>query len=228
RNYTFAATVRDNNPMGGRVTYTQPINITVANTGPFVITHPNNDPSTPKPIWYMGDTKTITWNVAGTTGNNINVSNVNILISTDAGTTYTTLVANTPNDGSETVTLPTNLTSTYEARIKIEAVGNIFYTVSKKLIFWDPNLNVDEPAIDEVKLYSNPTTGILNIEFSITDIEKVKFDIFDLNGRLIKTVSKGNSNQVNPQTNVEELQTGSYILVINTGKYNSTHKFIKK
>ena len=153
---------------------------------------------------------------------------MNILISTDAGTTYTTLVANTPNDGSETITLPTNLTSTYEARIKIEAVGNIFYTVSKKFTLWDPNLSVDELAIDEVKLYPNPTASILNIEFSITDIEKVKFDIFDLNGRLIKTVSKENSNKINQQINVEDLQTGTYILVINTGKYNSSHKFIKK
>src|SRR5690606_38689248 len=138
----------------------------------------------------------------GTTGNNINVSNVNILISTDAGTTYTTLVANTPNDGSETISLPTNVISTYEARIKIEAVGNIFYTVSKKFTLWDPNLSVDELAIDEVKLYPNPTASILNIEFSITDIEKVKFDIFDLNGRLIKTVSKENSNKINQQINV--------------------------
>src|SRR5690606_31535185 len=123
---------------------------------------------------------------------------------------------------------PTNLTSTYEARIKIEAVGNIFYTVSKKFTLWDPNLSVDELAIDEVKLYPNPTASILNIEFSITDIEKVKFDIFDLNGRLIKTVSKENSNKINLQINVEDLQTGTYILVINTGKYNSSHKFIKK
>lgn len=226
RNYTFAATVRDNNPMGGRVTYTQPINITVANTGPFVITHPNNDPSTPKPIWYMGDTKTITWNVAGTTGNNINVSNVNILISTDAGTTYTTLAANTPNDGSETITLPTNLTSTYEARIKIEAVGNIFYTVSKKLIFWDPNLNVDELAIDEVKLYPNPTTSILNITFKANDTEKITFDVYDLNGRWIQSTTD-TTYRNEQQINVEGLKTGTYILVIRTDTYTSTHKFIK-
>lgn len=228
RNYTFAATVRDNNPIGGRVAFTEPINITVANTGPFVITYPSNDPSTPKPIWYMGDTETITWNVAGTTANNINVNEVNILISTDAGATYTTLVANTPNDGTETITLPTNLTSTYDARIKIEAVGNIFYTVSKKLIFWDPNLSAEKVMLDNLKIYPNPTTSILNIEFSTTTIEKVKFDIFDLNGKLIKTVSKENSSQINQQINVEDLQAGTYILVINTGKYNSTHKFIKK
>lgn len=228
RTYSFVTTVRDNNATGARVVYTQPVTITAANTGPFVITAPNNNPSTTEAVWFMGSTKTITWNVAGTTANNINTANVNILVSTDAGTTYTTLAANVPNNGSATVTVPTNLTSTYDARIKIEAVGNIFYTVSKKFTLWDPNLSTEKVTLDNLKIYPNPTTNILNVEFSATDIEKVKFDIFDLNGRLIKTVSQENSNQINQQINVESLQTGTYILVINTGKYTSTHKFIKK
>lgn len=228
RNYSFVATVRDNNPTGARVVYTQPVTITVANTGPFVITAPNNNPSTTEPVWFMGDTKTITWNVGGTTANNINTVNVNILVSTDNGTTYTDLALNVPNNGNATVTIPTNLTSTYDARIKIEAVGNIFYTVSKKFTLWDPNLNTEEVSIADLNIYPNPTTNVLNVEFSTKDTGKTKFDIFDLNGRLIKTVFQENTNQVNQQINVESLQTGTYILVINTGKYTSTHKFIKK
>lgn len=229
RTYSFVATVRDNNATGARVVYTQPVTITTANTGPFVITAPNNNPITTEPIWFMGSTKTITWNVAGTTANNINTTDVNILVSTDNGLTYNLLPESpVPNNGSATITVPTNLTSTYDARIKIEAVGNIFYTVSKKFTLWDPNLSTEKVTLDNLKIYPNPTTNILNIEFSTTDIEKVKFDIFDLNGRLIKTVSQENSNQINQQINVESLQTGTYILVINTGKYTSTHKFVKK
>lgn len=228
RNYSFVATVRDNNPTGARVVYTQPVTITVANTGPFVITAPNNNPGTTEAVWFMGDTKTITWNIGGTTANNINTANVNILVSTDNGTTYTDLALNVPNNGNATVTIPTNLTSTYDARIKIEAVGNIFYTVSKKFTLWDPNLNTEEISIADLNIYPNPTTNVLNVEFSTKDTGKTKFDIFDLNGRLIKTVSQENTNQVNQQINVESLQTGTYILVINTGKYTSTHKFIKK
>jgi len=228
RNYNFVATVRDNNPASARVVYTQPVTITVANVGPFVITAPNNNPTTTEPVWFMGSAKTITWNVAGTTANSINVSNVNILISTDNGLSYTNLVANAPNTGSATVTIPTNLTSTYDARIKIEAVGNIFYTVSKKFTLWDPNLSGQEVSITDLKIYPNPTTNILNIEFTTKNTENIKFDIFDLNGRLIKTVSQENSNQINQQINVESLTNGTYILVINTEKHTSTHKFIKK
>ncbi len=228
RNYSFVSTVRDNNPTGARVVYTQPVTITVATTGPFVITAPNNNPGTTEAVWFMGDTKTITWNIGGTTANNINTANVNILVSTDNGTTYTDLALNVPNNGNATVTIPTNLTSTYDARIKIEAVGNIFYTVSKKFTLWDPNLNTEEVSIADLNIYPNPTTNVLNVEFSTKDTGKTKFDIFDLNGRLIKTVSQENTNQVNQQINVESLQTGTYILVINTGKYTVTHKFIKK
>src|SRR5690606_15557400 len=104
RTYSFVATVRDNNATGARVVYTQPVTITTANTGPFVITAPNNNPSTTEPIWFMGSTKTITWNVAGTTANNINTTDVNILVSTDNGLTYNLLPESpVPNNGSATI-----------------------------------------------------------------------------------------------------------------------------
>ena len=55
--------------------------------------------------------------------------NVKITLSTDGGLTYpTVLAASTPNDGSESVTLPDLSTTT--ARIKIEAVGNYFFAVN--------------------------------------------------------------------------------------------------
>ncbi len=228
RSYSFVTTVRDNNPLGARVVYTSPVSITVANKGPFVITSPDNNPNTTEATWFFGDTKTITWNVAGTTANNINTANVNILVSTDDGITYTTLVANTPNDGTETVTVPSNVTISHNARIKIEAVNNIFYTVSKKFTLWDPNVSVETVELKDLKIYPNPTTSVLNIEFSTETSGKTTFDIFDLNGRLIQTLITETATDIQQQINVETLKTGMYILVINTGKYTSTHKFIKK
>src|SRR5690606_7708901 len=118
--------------------------------------------------------KTITWNVAGTTTNNINTSHVNILISTDNGVTYTSLVANTPNDGSETVTIPSTLNNTYQGRIKIEAVGNIFYTVSKELTIWDPNASTDSFELANLNVYPNPVKDVLNIRFSSEHSGKTK------------------------------------------------------
>ncbi|HRG82927.1 MAG TPA: T9SS type A sorting domain-containing protein, partial [Chitinophagaceae bacterium] len=58
----------------------------------------------------------------------VSCANVKISLSTDGGNTFTTLIASTPNDGSQVVTIPNTPSTT--ARIKVEAVGNIFFDIS--------------------------------------------------------------------------------------------------
>lgn len=130
RSLAFAFTVRDNNTgdYGGQTNSAATVVTVVDAGGAFAITNPN----TANVSWNTGSTQTITWNVAGTTGSGINTANVNILLSTDGGATFpTVLAAGTTNDGSETVTLPN--TPYQSCRILIEAVGNIFYAVSKNI-----------------------------------------------------------------------------------------------
>ena len=128
----FRLTVRDNRAGGGGVvslgsgacvnatTY----QINVVGTTAFSVTTPNGGES-----YSGGSTQTITWNAAGTTAAPYNVANVKISLSTDGGNTYPTVIsASTPNDGSEALTIPVVVSTT--ARIKIEAVGNIFFDIS--------------------------------------------------------------------------------------------------
>jgi len=124
RTMNFALTVRDNRA-GGGMTNRDDMTVTTANVGPFRVTSPISTVS-----WDSNTSQTITWNVAGTTANSINTANVNILFSSDNGVTFTTLLANTLNDGNQTVTMP-NVAS-LNCRILVEAVGNIFYAVSPK------------------------------------------------------------------------------------------------
>ncbi len=126
RTLNFALTVRDN-VLGGGQTNTGAITVNVVDAGgAFEFTSPNTSVS-----WQLGSSQTLTWNVAGTTANGMNTANVNLLISTDGGATFTSLLANTPNDGSETITIPS--TPSQNCRILIEAVNNIFYAVSKNI-----------------------------------------------------------------------------------------------
>ena len=126
RTMAFRLTVRDNRTPNGGQTASSDMTLTYASVGPFNITNPDVTNAS----WTQGASQNITWNVAGTTANGINTANVNILLSTDGGLTFgTVLASNTPNDGSETITVP-NTAAPY-CRIMVEAVGNVFYAVSK-------------------------------------------------------------------------------------------------
>ena len=70
--------------------------------------------------------QTVTWNVASTDLPPISVANVKISVISDQGETV--IAESTPNDGSYTAPWP-NVAGTH-ARIKVAAIGNIFFDVS--------------------------------------------------------------------------------------------------
>lgn len=129
RTLNFRLTVRDNRPYvpGSTVGQTQfdDVVVTVNNTGgAFSVTSPNTAVS-----WAGNSTQTVTWNAGSTAGAPFNSPNVKILLSTDGGNTFpTVLLANTANDGSQSITIPNTPSTT--ARIKVESIGNIFYDMS--------------------------------------------------------------------------------------------------
>src|SRR5690606_24313255 len=121
-----------------------------SNAGPFKISYPNATGI----IWGIGSTQTVTWNVNNTQSLS---ANVNIKLSTDGGNTFTTLAANTPNDGSEAITVPSG-TASSDCRILIEASDNIFYTVSSRS-FAIQTLGTEDFGLDNFVLYPNPNKG---------------------------------------------------------------------
>ena len=123
RTLNFRLTVRDNHA-GGPANNSDDMIVTVNTTaGPFTVTSPNTAVS-----YVGGSTQTVTWNVAGTTANNVNCANVDILLSTDGGATWSTLLAATPNDGTQAVTIPNTPSTT--CRIMVKGSNHIFFDVS--------------------------------------------------------------------------------------------------
>lgn len=123
RTLNFRLTVRDNRA-GGSANNSDDMIVTVnATAGPFAVTAPNTAVS-----YVGGSAQTITWNVAGTTANGVNCANVDILLSTDGGNTWATLLAGTANDGTESVTIPNTPGTTN--RIMIKGTNHIFFDVS--------------------------------------------------------------------------------------------------
>jgi hypothetical protein len=113
--------------------------------GPFLVTS-QAAPSSAA----AGGPLAVTWNRNNTDNATTNAASVRILLSTDGGTTFpTVLAASTPNDDAETVTLPTG-TETTSARIRIEAVGGVFFDVS------DAPLTITAPVTPEPETPTTP------------------------------------------------------------------------
>ncbi len=131
RTLNFRLTVRDNAPYSstapvsvGQTAFKDMVVTVSSASGPFAVSAPNTAVS-----YTGGSTQTVTWAVASTTASPVSCANVKISLSTDGGQTFpTVLVASTANDGSESVVIPNTPTTT--ARIKVEAVGNIFFDIS--------------------------------------------------------------------------------------------------
>ncbi len=124
RTMNFRFTVRDNHPNGGCTAEDDMVVTVSGSAGPFLVTAPNTAVT-----WAALSTQTITWDVANTTAAPVNAANVDIFLSTDGGLTYpVTLATNTPNDGSQSLTIPNNPTS--QARVMVRGAGNIFFDIS--------------------------------------------------------------------------------------------------
>jgi hypothetical protein len=121
RTMNFEVTVRDNRAQGGGIATAQTQVVVNAGVGPFAVTSPNNAVA-----WPALSTQTVTWSVNGA---NTLAANVRISLSLNGGATFPiTLAASTPNDGTQAVTMPNR--STTRGRIKVEAVGNVFFDIS--------------------------------------------------------------------------------------------------
>ena len=183
RNINFKLTVRDNDAVGGQTDSDQMTATVTTAAGPFIVTSQN----VPGQTWDVGTTQTVTWDVAGTTGNGVNEANVNILLSTDGENFDTVLASNVANDGSHDIVVPNVSSST--CRIMVEAANGIFFNVNSNNIligasidcttYSDENVNL---AIDDglggagTPSNGDPLVRTINVPDNFT-IESLKFNV---------------------------------------------------
>jgi Metallo-peptidase family M12B Reprolysin-like len=127
RAMNFRVTVRDNRAGGGGTEFASTQVSTVAGAGPFTVTAPNIS----SVVWNTGATQTVTWNVANTNAAPISTTNVELALSVDGGLSFPHVIASSvPNTGSYSFTLPATIPATATARVRVSAVGNIFFDIS--------------------------------------------------------------------------------------------------
>ncbi|OYQ35112.1 hypothetical protein CHU92_11065 [Flavobacterium cyanobacteriorum] len=199
RTLTFFLTGRDNIAGGGQTKSDDMVVTVTNNAGPFTVTSQN----TTGISWVSGSTQAITWNVAGTTGNGVNTSFVNIRLSTDGGLTYPILLAeSTANDGSENITVP-NVSAPF-CRIMVEAVNNIFYALNSTTFainFTVTNTCNTYTNANAVAIPDNATTystSFLNVpdNLNITDVNATVNITHTFIGDLVLLLVSPNNTQV--------------------------------
>ncbi|PHQ57622.1 MAG: hypothetical protein COC16_00430 [Lutibacter sp.] len=157
RSMTFGVTVRDNNLRVGQTASEETTISFEASSGPFKISSQiTSDP------WYVGTSQAITWDVANTNAAPVSCLFVNILLSTDDGLSYPIMLAsNVQNDGFYEIVVPNNITNI--GRIKVESVGNVFYTIN------DANIDIQlAEFVMNFDSYSKTVCAPSNVTYNFT------------------------------------------------------------
>lgn len=221
RDYEFAVTVRDNNVLGGQSSR-EDLNVTVANTGPFVVTSQN----TPGLSYDQNEPITVTWDVAGTNSNGINTSNVDIYLSYNAGISFELVGIGHENSGSSTFQLPIG-TSSSICRIKVKGRGNVFYAVNSELFQITNQLAADTNELSQLySVYPNPNNGNFTINFNEASGADYSAKVYDLRGRLISNTMISTSESLTKNIDLNQPQSGIYILKVSNGSKESVKKLI--
>ena len=195
RTLNFRLTVRDNR-IGGGANNSDDMIVTVDGVaGPFTVDSQNAAISYP-----AGTTQTINWTVAGTNANSVNCANVDILLSTDGGQTFSTvLLAGTPNDGSQNIVIP-NIPGTTN-RIMVKGSNHIFFDVNNSNFTITSSVVADTTAPTTSTLTaSGTTTSSTNLSWTTAtdNVSVTGYDVYQ-NG-VFKTSTTTTSLIVNGLT----------------------------
>ncbi len=212
RTMNFSLLVRDNNTSFGRIHEDKNV-VTVANTGPFEVATPNGGES------LMGNVSSnITWTVNGT---NSHCPNVDILVSTDGGNTYTIVADAVANSGSQNIIIPNVNSTMARVLVRCDVAGGFrsastFYDVSNaNFTIIEDTASLDSFELLGITMYPNPASELVTINLS--NNEKFKYNLFDLNGKRLYNGYFKESTTIN----VSNLSSGVYFLQlkqVDTGK----------
>jgi len=80
----------------------------------------------------------------------------------------------------------------------------------------------------KINVYPNPTNGITNLVFNISETDNIILSLFDINGRLVKTIDQGQkeTGTYSYQIDSSQQQRGIYFITLKTEKRKYTQKII--
>jgi dienelactone hydrolase len=83
--------------------------------------------------------------------------------------------------------------------------------------------------LNNFSIFPNPTEGKLTVSYSTENSAPVIFELYDISGRLILTLTENstNSQTLKKEIELENIDNGSYILYIRQNEFKAAYKIIK-
>ena len=107
------------------------------------------------------------------------------------------------------------------------SVDNLTVQQGYQQSFWNSLINSNEEFNMEITFYPNPTTDYVNFNFSNLESSDLNVLVFDYAGRVLIT-TKIDIENYKTKLDLSSLPSGSYLIYLNTNKFNYHTKIIKK
>lgn len=101
-------------------------------------------------------------------------------------------------------------------------------TVAKNIQVIATNVKEETASINNISMYPNPTANEVTISFDLNKQETVSVNIYDMSGKLVKTIPVQQLTQGSYDLTIEttELNSGVYFTNISTAQFNKTYRLV--
>jgi len=107
------------------------------------------------------------------------------------------------------------------------SIDNLTVQQGYQQSFWSSLINTNEEFSLDINFYPNPTIDIVNFNFSNLESSELNVLVFDYAGRVLIT-TKIDIENYKTKLDLSSLPSGSYLIYLNTNKFNYHTKIIKK
>ncbi len=132
--------------------------------------------------------------------------------------------ANDTYEVTLTITNADGCTSTFTSNVNVttnEFVGSPEYSLTTAT-------NKPEKAVQKVKVYPNPATDNVSVQFTLPQAGDYDLRVLDINGKVLKDLKDKGTQGVNIKNmTLDRLTNGMYFIQITSGQSTITTKFLK-
>ena len=107
------------------------------------------------------------------------------------------------------------------------SIDNLTVQQGYQQSFWNSLINSNEEFNVDITFYPNPTIDYVNFNFSNLESSDLNVLVFDYAGRVLIT-TKIDIENYKTKLDLSNLPSGSYLIYLNTNKFNYHTKIIKK